>query len=140
MITDALNQEAAQLEAEIASLDVKVRRLNLIKQLLKTYGSDVNQRPLFEKTENEAGQPYALPLTEAVLKFLRNRPLQSFTPREIRNEIRRGGFNSASPNLLVMITSVCNRKSESGGPFVKTDKGGVAAYAWGVAQEAIAKS
>src|SRR5688500_12505144 len=100
MLTEVLQKEAETLEQELAQLETKRTRLDLIRRLLRTYGDPQNQPQLFNPTPGEAGERYNLSsLSAAIRIFFRDHPDTYYFPRQVRDEIVKGGFKTESPNL-----------------------------------------
>lgn len=126
MITKALQQEAEILENELIVLEGKRQRLDLIHQLLRTYKTDGHPE-LFQKVNGENTKYSSPSLTNTVIQLFRDNPDRLLQPRDVREIIIQGGFKTDSKNLIVMITSICKRKTDEG-ILHRGEKNGYHAY------------
>lgn len=127
-LTEALIEEKTQIEKELAQFEPKRRRLVLIAELLKSYRDDsVNQPKLFDAPSIAPnGRFSGLKTTAAVIAFLREKPTEFFTPREIGEALRAGGLIVDSPHFLTTLHTVCKRNTPKN--FEAGTKKGIRAF------------
>jgi hypothetical protein len=105
-ITELLYEEKTQIERELAQYEQKRKRLTLINELLKSYGKNE------EGGISPSNRFAEMGITDAIFRFLEERPTEAFTPREIAEELRSGGLVPKSENFLNIIHTTCSRKAE----------------------------
>lgn len=121
--TETLASEKELLEKELALLEPKRKRLQLVTELIRLYANDERQAVLFEPNVGGTDHRFAkLGLSAAVMGAFRERPHQIMSPREVRETILAGGFTSESENLLVMVTGTCKRKTKGKAPELEEVK------------------
>lgn len=131
LITE-LRAEQSRLEAELAEVEPKRKRLALVIDLLKSFGEEPGETPLIPRSPDESASRFApTGMTDGIMKFLSSHPGSFYIAREIATALLAGGFKSDSKNLNVMIKTTCLRKcSGPDAPLVRGEKGGVVAFAF----------
>jgi len=115
MITvEMLLDEKKSLEAELAEIEPKRRRLALLTEMIKTYpGEHGGQQELLDMS-HDMGRFSANGTTEAIMAFLKAHPEGLFTPREIGQALIADGFKAKSANFTTTIYTTCQRKGKAG--------------------------
>jgi hypothetical protein len=129
MITDELKKEKACLEKELSGIEPKRRRLALINELLRSYNEVPDQRDLIQVAPSFPQKFSELGVSDAIVLFLKQRPHEYFTVREIADGIVEGGFKPPANNFHTIVNTTCSRKSQSKKPELDAaEKNGVKAY------------
>ncbi len=105
---ELLSAEKAELERDLADYENKRRRLNLVNELLKCYGSE--PEPGSTLVEDFEGRS----LTAAIIEFLGARHQEFFTARELIDSLRLRRFKTDVPNFPQRVHSSLSRKVSSG--------------------------
>ena len=115
LTTKILLNEKEQLEKDIADMEPKRKRLALVVELLKLYPDAEGQPVLFTTPQSDKPGRYAsLGTSDAMMSFLREKPFEFFTPREISAALIAGGIKVNSENFNTTVHTTCKRKAEQG--------------------------
>jgi len=111
MLPEVLIKERELLAVEVADLEKKRLRLELIDRLLETYDSKGTLSPKkpTQEREHQTGET----LTARVVRYLSGRT-EACTPREIGNALKQEGLGADSNNFFTLITNICKRQESKG--------------------------